>query len=147
MSETTKVDKPQPGSISLRNGKATIIVDENGKTEDFGIDFVARHMKKSTTNVGGFYAKMIRKLSDELRSCGMTSVPRVQKVLKTLAADKRQGIRECCKQWDAWLRQILMFKNIKTGSQLSNPHKNFRDNFDKIVWKEPEVTVNQEMVA
>ena len=124
------MEKSKNGSISLKQGKATIIWQD--KEQPFGIFFITsvarRALKKSRQ---GFYTNRIQSICKELDHGGIFAILSAKKQLEALSAGSdinRQFIKMIC----GWLGQIMMFKNVKTGAK---PKNLFRDNFDTIFKK------------
>lgn len=123
-------DKPKQGTIQFRNGKCSIVVDEKGTTEDFGIDFVCNHMRKAVAQTKTYYGTFVRQLIFDLRAGGMNAIPNVRERLHLLYGDKRQGVNQLSRQWDGWLGQIWQFRNIKTGGGAKK--SSYTENYEKI---------------
>lgn len=119
------------GSIQLSGGKCTIQMKDG--PEPFGVLFVCKQMRRAvkTANPRG-YAKLIRSYVSDLEYGGLRAIPAVKRKLKTLSADKRKGVQDCCKAWIGWLGQIEMFKNVNSGKKRDQSQRNWNKNFDSI---------------
>ena len=127
MSEERKV-----GSIQMKGGKCTIQTDKG--PEDFNLNFVCKRMRKAIVNTPHrFYNRKIREYINDLKNNGYSEIPTVISKLKTLSADNRKGVRDCCNAWIGWLNNIKMFKNVNAGGKKEKaPTRKFIDNWDKV---------------
>jgi hypothetical protein len=129
MAEENK--KSNIGSISMKNGRATIVIDKEGTTEEFGLYFVVSRMRASVRGLNTPYGYIIRGYANVLTEKGLHFIPALRVRLKTLSADRRQGIRDLCKQWDQWLNYVSMMSKMKSCTKES-PNKKYRENYEKV---------------
>lgn len=102
------------GTIQFSNGKCEICTDTKGTMEPFDAIFIAKNMRKTAATAKGYYGTYIRAMASDLTKFGTSSIPSVKTKINLIRGDKRQGVRNACGQWLAWLNQIDMLKNIKT---------------------------------
>jgi hypothetical protein len=124
MSEETSVaevkeeeKKLAPGTISFKNGKGTIVVDDKGTTEDFNTVFIAKMIKPYTRdkNLKDAYRISLKSVVKILESEGaLDKLDRVIVLMTWMRQDIRPGIRAVYKDWTSWLNYVGMMKNIKT---------------------------------
>jgi hypothetical protein len=135
MSEKEKKENlPKNGNIKMQGGKSQIYW--NDKWQEFSLDFIIKDMKRACYGLTPTaYVRIVHSVKKDLRSRGIFAIKDARKSIQLFKADKRIGIKELQKMWDYWMNQLIMFKNAKTGKQVNNVTKNFRDNYDKIIFK------------
>jgi hypothetical protein len=124
---------PQKGSISCSNGKATIVVDDNGTTEPFDNFFLAKQLKPYIKDKNLLYAyrQSIAKVVAILENPWWKyDRDKIKEILCWMKTDKRIGVRGLYQQWMGWLNWIQSVSMMAKGKNV--PTKNFRENYEKI---------------
>ena len=134
-------EKTKPGTMQVKDGKMRIYLNDDW--QDFGVDYVAKDMRKIAKPVRGGritgYAPLLRTWAGELEAKGLAAIKPIQERLKVYWGCSEHWMREDCKVWHGWLNQIYQFRNINTKKDkptAAKAIKAFGDNFDSIFSKE-----------
>lgn len=127
-----KKNKPKNGSISLKQGKATMIIWED-REQQFGVFFVAKQMRQALKRSRpGFYTERLRGIMRDLERGGLFAIPECKRRLKSLAPGAKDLNQQYLKVICGWLGQLEMFRRVNTKPKPESAIKKYCDNYDRI---------------